>query len=83
MSLIDHLTPAYYKVLRMDVQKADEVIAHYSVAILNADGDHLDRLDLDASLTSQEKADLAAIFTRDKAAFETNTGLTEWVEPEP
>lgn len=81
MTLIDHLTPTYYKVLRMEVQRGDEVVAVYSVAILNAQGEHLDRLGLDVSLTAQETADLAAIFTRDKDAFETNTGLTEWVEP--
>lgn len=81
MSLIDGLIPAYYKVLRMEVLKTDEVRARYGVAILNAEGGHLDRLTLEASLTQEETDDIAAIFLRDKAAFEANTGLTEWIEP--
>jgi len=80
MSLIDHLTPSYYRVSRMGVQRDGEIVASYDVAVLNADGTQLDMLGLAASLTAQEKADLAAIFLRDKAAFETNTGLTEWQE---
>jgi len=80
MSAIDYLTPAYYKVLRMGVERDAETVAIYDVLILNADGKPLDRLSLTASLTAQEKAGLAAIFLRDKAVFEANTGLTEWQE---
>ena len=78
MSAIDYLTPVYYRVLRMGIQKEDGVSATYDVAILNADGRQLDTLGLSSAFTPQEQAAVAAIFQRDQAQFEANTGLTEW-----
>ncbi len=80
MSLINYLTPIYYRVLRMGIQRDDGVSATYDIAILNADGHQLDTLALSSAFTPQEKAAVAAIFLRDQTQFEANTGLAEWEE---
>jgi hypothetical protein len=83
MSLIDHLTPTYYRVLRLGIQKSEgSVVALYDVQVLNADGQPLDTVHPASELTPQERSAIAAIVARDQAAFEANTGLTEWEEPE-
>ena len=80
MSLIDHLTPAHYRVLRLGIQKDGGLTARYDLMILNAAGRELERMSVSSVLTQGEQDAIVAMFQRDQAQFETNTGLTEWQE---
>ena len=83
MGLIADLTPVYYALIRVGVQRTDgDVIAIADLRILNADGEVLCHHNPSTTLTPQEKQALGAFVYREMAAFETATGLTLWVEPE-
>ena len=83
MGLITNLTPVYYDLTRIGLQRTNgDVIAIADMRILNADGKQLDTHNPSTVLTSQEKQMLAAFVNRELAAFEAATGLTEWIEPE-
>lgn len=83
MAILDELTPAYYEVLRLGLQRRDgEVVAVYDVAIRNVNEHRMAIINQGSVLTEQEGQAVVAIFQRDVAAFEAATGLQEWVEPE-
>ena len=83
MGILDELTPFWYEVLNLGMQRQDgEVVAIYDIAIRNVLGQRMKIINQGSVLTEQEKAAVAAIFRRDKAQFEAATGLEEWVEPE-
>lgn len=82
MAILDELTPAYYEVLNLGMQRQDgEVIAIYDVAIRNVLGQGMAIINRGSVLTEQERQAVVAIFQRDVTAFEAATGLEEWVEP--
>ena len=82
MAILDPITPAYYKVRRMQVRvEGGEMYINYAVEILNADGHSLTLLHPDSAMTEAEKAAVLNRYNSDKAAFEAATGLTEWVNP--
>ena len=84
MAILDELTPAYYEVLRLGMQRQNgEVVTIYDIAIYNVDNRRMAIINRGSTLTPQERQAVVAIFTRDKAAFETATGLTEYVPPPP
>jgi len=80
MSLIDFLTPAHYRVLRLGIQRDGGLTARYDLMILNAAGRQLEAMSLSSVLTQGEQDAIVAMFQRDQAQFEANTGLTEWQE---
>lgn len=83
MSIIEELTPVYYKLLRIGLQqKNGNVIAIADMHILNADGRVLATHNPSTTLTTAEKQALAGFVNRELAAFEAATGLIKWVEPE-
>lgn len=83
MAILDEITPKYYEVLNLTMQRQDgEVVATYQIMIRNVLGNPRRIINQGSVLTSQEKAAVVAIFQRDKAQFEAATGLEEWVEPE-
>ena len=83
MAILDELTPAYYEVLRLGMQRQDgEVAAIYDVAIRNVFGQRMAIINRGSVLTEQERQAVIAIFQRDVAAFEAATGLEEWEEPD-
>ena len=83
MGLIADLTPVYYALIRVGIQRTDSVvIAVADLRILNADGGVLCHHNPSTTLTQQEKQALGAFVNREMAAFEAATGLTEWEEPE-
>lgn len=84
MNIIDDLTPKHYELLRIGVKRNNgDVVAVAHMKILNAAGTQLIKHAPSATLTTQEKQALATFVNRELSAFETATGLTEWVEPEP
>lgn len=84
MSIIDDLTPVYYELTRIGVQRENgDVVAIADMRIRNADGKILITHNPQTTLTPQEKQALGEFVNRELAVFETATGLTEWVEPEP
>lgn len=83
MGLIADLTPVYYTLSRVGIQRADgDVVAIADLRILNADGGVLCHHNPCTTLTTQEKLTLRNFVNREMAVFETATGLTEWEEPE-
>ncbi len=83
MAILDELTPRYYEVLRLGMQRRDgEVVAAYDVAIRNILGHRMTIINPGSVLTEQERQTVAAIFLRDVAVFEAATGLEKWIEPE-
>lgn len=83
MAILDELTPKYYEVLRMGVQRVNgDVVAIYDVAIRNVNGNQMGTLDPGSVLTPEEKAMMTAIYLRDEEQFEAATGLEKWVPPE-
>jgi hypothetical protein len=79
MSIVDKLTPVYYKILRLGIQReGGEIVATYDLAILNAAGQRIGTDTPSSALSSETKAALAAEFNADKAAYEAATGLEEW-----
>lgn len=86
MAILDELTPAYYEVLRLGMQRDGDVVAIYDIAIRNVLGNRMAIINRGSVLTTQEKAAVVAIYQRDEAQFEAATGLKKWVppvEPEP
>jgi hypothetical protein len=84
MGIIEQLTPAYYRLLRIGLEKDDSsVTAIGDMEILNADGHILANHNPSTTLTPAEKQQLRAWVNRELTAFETATGLTEWVPPPP
>lgn len=82
MAILDELTPRWYEVLRLGMQRQDgEVVAIYDIAIRNVLGNRMKIINRGSVLTEQEKQAVIAIFLRDKAQFEAATGLEEWVVP--
>ncbi len=83
MSFIDDLIPVYYELTRIGIQRKNgDVVAIADMRILNADGRQLITHNPSTTLTTQEKQALGEFVNRELAAFETATGLTEWVDPE-
>lgn len=83
MAILDKLTPKYYEVLRLGMQRQDgEVVAIYDIAIRSISGNTMQIINQSSVLTVPEKQAVVAIFLRDKEQFETATRLEEWVEPE-
>ena len=81
MGLIQDLTPVYYRLTRIGIQRQNgDVVAVADMQILNADGKQLVTHNPSTTLTPQEKQALAAFVNRELAAFAQATGLTEWVE---
>lgn len=81
MGLIQDLTPVYYRLIRIGIQRTNgDVIAIADMQILNADGRQLITHSSSAILTTQEKQALAAFVNRELGAFEQATGLIEWTE---
>ena len=82
MTFIDDLVPVYYELTRIGIQRKNgDAVAIADMRILNADGRQLITHNPQTTLTTQEKQALVAFVNRELAAFETVTGLTEWVEP--
>lgn len=82
MAILDELTPRWYEVLRLGMQRQDgDVIAIYDVAIRSVNGNRMGILNPSSVLTPGEKAAVVAIYLRDEAQFEAATGLEKWVEP--
>jgi len=83
MAIMDSLTPKYYEVLDLGIQRQNgDVVASYNVIIRNVLGNKMRIINLDSVLTAQERQAVAAIFQRDVEAFETATGLERWIPPE-
>lgn len=83
MSIVEDLTPVYYKLVRIGLQRfGGDVVAIADLRILNAIGMPLATHNPDVTLTQAEKQALAGFVNRELAAFEAATGLTEWEEPE-
>ncbi len=83
MSFIDDLIPKFYELTRIGIQRENgDVVAIADMRILNADGRQLITHNPQTTLTTQEKQALAGFVNRELAAFETATGLTEWIPPE-
>jgi hypothetical protein len=81
MGLIEDLTPVYYKLLRIGVQKeGSTVTAVGDMNIMNADGTVLVTHNPSTTLTPQEKTLLRNWVDRELTAFENATGLQEWPE---
>ena len=84
MAILDELTPRWYEVLRLGMQRRDgEIAAIYDVAIRNVLGRRMAIMNRGSALTEQERQAIVAIFQRDVAAFEAATGLEKWIEPGP
>lgn len=82
MAILDPVTPTYYKVRQMQIKvEGGEMFVGYGVEILNVHGHSLGMLYPDSAMTEAEKAAVLNRYNTDKAAFETATGLTEWVNP--
>lgn len=83
MSIITDLTPAYYRLTRIGIQRTDgDVIAIADMQILNADGRQLATHNPATALTPTEKTALLGFVNRELALFEAATGLEEWMPPE-
>lgn len=83
MAILDEVTPGYYEVMRLGMQKQDgDVVAIYDIAIRNVSGNRMAIINQSSILTEQEKAAVAAIYLRDEAQFEAATGLEKWAPPE-
>lgn len=83
MDLISDLTPVYYRLLRIGIQRdGTDVVAIADLQILNADEQILVTHNPQTTLSAQEKQLLGTFVNRELAAFEAATGLTEWVEPD-
>ncbi len=84
MNFIDDLTPKFYKLVRIGIERDGDgdVIALADVLILGADGGQLVTRHPSTMLTSQEKQALGSFVNRELGKFETATGLTEWIPPE-
>jgi hypothetical protein len=81
MSVVDQLTPVFYRLIQMRiVRDGADVKAVGYVEILNASGTHIGTDFPATTLTAQEKTALQAFLTRELAAYESATGLTEWTE---
>lgn len=83
MSIIEDLTPKHFKLMRFAIQREEGgAVLLSDVLILNAAGEQLRTVHPTPTITPQEKQGLKGIIDRNLAAYETATGLTEWVEPE-
>ena len=83
MTFIDDLIPVYYELTRIGIQRSNgDVVAIADMKILNAEGRQLITHNPQTTLTTQEKQALGAFVNRELGAFETATGLTEWIPPE-
>ena len=81
MALVADLTPVYYRLTRIGVQRSGStVIAIADMQILNANGRQLATHNPSTTLTQAEKQALAGFVNRELAAFEAATGLIEWEE---
>lgn len=81
MGLIADLTPVYYRMVRIGIQRDDnDVVAVADLQILNEERRVLCMYNPSTTLTLQEKQALGAFVTRELGAFEAATGLTEWIE---
>lgn len=82
MAIMDKLTPRWYEILNLRMQRQDgDVVASYSIAIRNILGQRMVIINQGSVLTAQERQAVVAIFQRDVAAFEAATGLEKWEEP--
>jgi len=80
MGLINDLTPKYYRMTRIGIQRqGTDVVAIADLQILNADGRILGTHSPQTTLTPEEKQILAGFVNREMVAFEA-AGLTEWKE---
>ena len=83
MTILDPITPAYYKVITLGMERVDDdVVARYHIAIYNVNGNLMTHINQGSVLTEQEKQAVRTIFQRDVEAFEAATGMEKWVEPE-
>ena len=83
MAILDSVTPTYYKVLTLNVERqGGEVVARYIVRIYSVNGTVMTHINANSTLTQEEKDMVIAMFQRDKTQFEAATGLQEWVPPE-
>lgn len=84
MGLIADLTPVYYRMVRIGIQRDDnDVVAIADLQILNEDRRVLCTYNPSTTLTPQEKQILRTFVTREMGIFEIVTGLTEWIEGTP
>lgn len=76
MSIIDRLTPVYYRPTRIGVTLEDgEIVARGDFAIYNADAEALATDHPVATLTPEQRALFLAWFNAQTDAYETATGL--------
>lgn len=77
MSIIDELTPVFYKVLRVGLQPDGEggIEAIGDFAVYNAAGERIGTDNPVVTLTAGEAAAVLAFVARNTADYETATGL--------
>jgi hypothetical protein len=81
MTIISDRTPAFYKTIRLGVQRVEtDVIATLDIRLLNASGGQVGIVNHSMVLTAQQKQQLAAFVDGAEADFESGdgAGLTEW-----
>jgi hypothetical protein len=79
MTIVDRLTPVYYRLKRVGFQRAGEdVVAIADLEILNADGKVIATDHPVTTLTAQEEQALRTFLSRELAVYESATGLAEW-----
>ena len=77
------LAPTQYEVMRLAFQQTDSgLVAFWDVRIRNAAGRILTVVHPANQPDMSTTTALASFYNASKAAFETATGLTEWVPPE-
>lgn len=83
MSIVDRLTPKYYRLLRVILeQRGTDVAAIAKLHILNAEGEVIAPYNPAVTLLPQEKQAVVTFVLRELGMFEANTGLTRWQEEE-
>jgi hypothetical protein len=81
MELIASLTPVFYRLVRIGVQRdGDDVVATADLQILNRDGRPLVAFSPSITLTAGEKQTLRTFVSRELTLFENVTGLEKWEE---
>lgn len=78
MTIVDRMTPVYYKVLRIGLmQEGGDIIAIGDFAIFNAAGKRIETDNPSIELTTAERQAVVAFVNRNKTTYETATGLEE------
>jgi len=79
MTIVDKLTPVYYRLCRIGIQRdGSNIVAIADLDILNANEEQVGTDNPATALTPAEKQALAAFIERELGIYETATGLTEW-----